>query len=431
MKDRNVWLWIRDTFTDVAIELRSQPAKTVLLIAAVALSVGALVASVGISNSSARQIDGELAASTVRRVNVELSAGYINSAVPAPSRLAQESDESKRDHTEALGAPAAQGETPSAQVRLWPDDAIDKVAAIDTVDDVGLELMLGSSSAPISRAVLADTPLNLDVVGMTSGVLGANGLRTLGASQRWLDDSFPIAFLGERAANSLGIPVTMEPQGLSLVVGSQEYSVAGFITGDNAYAGRVVIPYSMAVQLAGSDATATMAVLTSPGAGSQVARTIRQVIMPQAPQSLSASQVISAEGSRSSVATQMAAQAAWIGAFLIVLAALLIANSMVVAVNARTVEIGVRRALGSSKWKVATVFWLEGGLIGFLGGLVGSTIGTWVILGVAIASGWTAVLTPLWIALGPLLGFAVGMIASAYPALRATRIQPAIAVRTN
>ena len=50
---------------------------------------------------------------------------------------------------------------------------------------------------------------------------------------------------------------------------------------------------------------------------------------------------------------------------------------------------------------------------------------------VAIINGWTAYLDPTWIAMGPILGLTVGIIASAYPALRASSIHPAIAVRSD
>lgn len=104
---------------------------------------------------------------------------------------------------------------------------------------------------------------------------------------------------------------------------------------------------------------------------------------------------------------------------------------MIVSVTARTTEIGVRRALGSSRGRVAAVFWVEGAVTGALGGLVGSAVAAVIIVGVSAISGWTAVLNIGWILLGPLLGAAVGIVASAYPAARASLIHPAIAVRSN
>lgn len=124
-------------------------------------------------------------------------------------------------------------------------------------------------------------------------------------------------------------------------------------------------------------------------------------------------------------------QAAWIGGFLLILTMLLITNSMVVSVTSRTTEIGIRRALGASRSAIAITFLVEGALVGFLGGLAGSVLSALVVLAVSAFSGWSAFLSAVWLAGGPLLGTAVGVLASVYPAVRAARVQPAIAVRSN
>ncbi|MGO1594907.1 MAG: ABC transporter permease, partial [Ancrocorticia sp.] len=79
----------------------------------------------------------------------------------------------------------------------------------------------------------------------------------------------------------------------------------------------------------------------------------------------------------------------------------------------------------------AGVFLFEGGLIGALGGLAGAALASIVITVVAAINSWSAYLNVGWIALGPVLGMVVGLAASAYPAMRAATIQPAIAVRSD
>ena len=76
-------------------------------------------------------------------------------------------------------------------------------------------------------------------------------------------------------------------------------------------------------------------------------------------------------------------------------------------------------------------FWYEGALIGTLGGLAGAVLSSIVVTVVAALNSWTAYLNPSWIAFGPLLGLSVGLLASLYPALRASAIHPAIAVRSD
>lgn len=146
---------------------------------------------------------------------------------------------------------------------------------------------------------------------------------------------------------------------------------------------------------------------TALGAGNQISRVARVAILPATPEKLAASQVVVHEDIRKNVSSQLTRQAAWIGGFLIVLTVLLITNSMVVSVTARTTEIGVRRALGSSRSSVASVFWFEGALIGALGGFAGATLSAITVTAVAIINGWTAYLDPTWIAMGPILGLTV------------------------
>lgn len=113
------------------------------------------------------------------------------------------------------------------------------------------------------------------------------------------------------------------------------------------------------------------------------------------------------------------------------LTCLLITNSMVVSVVARTEEIGLRRALGASRAGVSAVFWAEGLVIGFVGGATGSTVGAVAVVAVAAANRWTAHIDPGFFVVGPALGGFIGLLASAYPAWNATRISPALAVRSD
>lgn len=403
---------VRDLAIDVVIELRSQAAKTALLIMSVALSVGALISSIGISQNAAAQIDADLAAST-------------NTLILVTRTLQEDPDTTQalREEAELDGMPAP--------LLSFPADVEERANRLSTIAASGRILHVSELTTPyITRSIDGAVARQPRVDAATSGYLDAAEIDATNLA--WmLDGKERIALLGDAAAADLGIPVTRHPEGLTVTINGIHYSVVGFLPGDHQLTGSIVIPYDRGLSLVGSDVSTEILVRTEVGAGNQISSIIRHQIMPENPTSLTASGIMTADVARSQVSTQLTQQVLWVGLFLLVLTILLIANSMVVSVTSRTSEIGVRRALGSTRTGVSAVFWFEGMVIGLLGGLGGSAIASWVVLAAAAASGWTAHLNLLMIMTGPLLGGLVGVIASAYPAVRASHIQPAIAVRAN
>jgi ABC-type lipoprotein release transport system permease subunit len=131
----------------------------------------------------------------------------------------------------------------------------------------------------------------------------------------------------------------------------------------------------------------------------------------------------------------------------IIIAAVGIVNTMLMAVMERTREIGTLRALGFGSREVVTLFIWEGGLIGFLGSVVGVAfgVGAAVFLDMlkldmtGLMMGFEKLLPmrmilytevdPLFVAQVMLLGIGVSLLATLLPARRAARIQPAEALR--
>jgi putative ABC transport system permease protein len=388
---------VMDNLADVAIELSARRSRAVLMVLSVGLAIGALVGAFGLPHIAAGQIDGTLAASTLREVVVRPAHGL--------------------DET---------GE--SATTDTFPSDAEARVSQLAPVNAVGRSLEFDTT---ISRFPELD-PRHLAVTlrGATSGYLAAAHIVVAGAAPWYLDSDEPIAFLGTDAARQLGLRETFEPTGLTVVLGGTPCQVAGFLHGPDT-ASLVLVPYRVARAYAGSDGNAQLLADVQPGAGAPVAAVVRQALRPDNPDSLTVSPVQSVDSLRRGVSTQLSRLAGGIGLLLLVLSALLIANSMIVSVVARTPEIGLRRALGTSRLRVASLFLTEGGVTGLIGGLTGGALGVVMIVVACAAASWT-VRIPLWtLAAGPLLGLAVAVLASAYPALRAAEISPALAVRAE
>jgi len=106
-----------------------------------------------------------------------------------------------------------------------------------------------------------------------------------------------------------------------------------------------------------------------------------------------------------------------------------IVNIMLASVTERTREIGVRRALGAKRRDIVTQFLVESITLTTAGGLIGIGIGLLVprlvggMLNIEASISATMVLLPLWMAVG------VGLVAGLYPAFRAARLDPIVALR--
>lgn len=112
-----------------------------------------------------------------------------------------------------------------------------------------------------------------------------------------------------------------------------------------------------------------------------------------------------------------------------------ITNTMFMSVMERTREIGVMKAVGATNARIMEIFLIESALIGFIGGVIGCTVGLIISYGISVASVYFLPISlqftiPLWlIAVG--LGFStvVGIVAGVWPARRAAKMNPVDALR--
>lgn len=130
-----------------------------------------------------------------------------------------------------------------------------------------------------------------------------------------------------------------------------------------------------------------------------------------------------------------------IGAVSLFVAAIGIANTMMMSIYERTKEIGIIKVLGCDMGVIRNMFLLESGFIGFMGGVVGiaGSYGISFIMNRFLSIGQMMTgmegdisRIPLWLA-GAAVIFAVfvGMAAGFFPALRAMRLSPLAAIRNE
>lgn len=130
-----------------------------------------------------------------------------------------------------------------------------------------------------------------------------------------------------------------------------------------------------------------------------------------------------------------------VGGLALLVATLGVANTMMMAIYERTREIGVLKALGATSREVRRMFTADAILLGIIGGIVGVILGTllgrlvdWIghlylesegVVGIGQMS-----IVPPWLAIGALIFAAfIGVLGGLYPAARAARLDPVVALK--
>ncbi len=106
-----------------------------------------------------------------------------------------------------------------------------------------------------------------------------------------------------------------------------------------------------------------------------------------------------------------------------------IMNIMLVSVNERTREIGLRKAVGAARRAVLLQFLIESAALSALGGLCGIASGVGIALILSRFAGWAAIVSPQSVIVSFAFSAAVGVIFGFWPARKASLLSPIEALR--
>jgi putative ABC transport system permease protein len=280
------------------------------------------------------------------------------------------------------------------------------------------------------------TKVGLPVTAASPGALVASGAQLAAGvlfNQFHEATAQDVAVLSKTAAAQLGISsLVNEP---AIFIGGQPFTVVGILADDPRLPQLnlgVTVPESAALRLWGSPqpaGPAQMLIHTRLGAAQVVAEQAAVALRPDNPKLLTATAPVNPAQLKKSVTASFNAVFLALAGVALVIGAVGIANTTLVAVLERSSEIGLRRALGARPRHIAIQFLAESTALGLFGGLVGACLGVLVAIAVTISEHWTALLDSRIVFVAPAAGAAIGLLAGLYPALRASTIEPADALR--
>ncbi|MEU7582270.1 ABC transporter permease [Streptomyces sp. NPDC041068] len=394
----------RDLSAEALAGVVQRPGRSTLTALGTVLGVGTLVTVLGLTATASSQIDARFNRLTATEVTVKDTGGTDSDTV----------------------------------ANAFPADADSRIerlngsrhAGVYWTVGLGRNNLVGASPDPGAERERATT------VAASPGVLRAAGAQM--RHGRVLDRFHErrherVAVIGSALASRLGI--TTLRGNPAVFIDDAPFTVIGIVEDVDRKPDllmSVVVPRSTAEAIWGEPEPgerARMLISTRLGAAQQLATQAATALDPAHPERFTAVPPPDPRTLRTTVTGDLEQLFLLLAGVCLVIGAVGIANTTLVAVMERTGEIGLRRALGARRHHITLQFLTESGFLGALGGVAGTAAGTVAVVAVAYVREWTPVIHPAVLVAAPVTGLVTGLLAGLYPAWRASRVPPAEALR--
>jgi putative ABC transport system permease protein len=380
------------------VGVRTRKLRAALSALGIAIGVAAIVAVLGLSSSSAAQLNAEIAALGTNLLTVQpgqsITGANANLPLAAPSMIARLPGVYQVQSTGATNANVYRSP-------LIP--AVDTNALTVDAGTLALPATAGTSLAhgEFLNAATAREPVC---------VLGAAAAQLLGIDKVFPGERVWVTGTGANGNGGMWLYVAgiLKPDVLSPDVDSSV--LVGFPFAEN--------------YLAFNGYPTTIYVKATTARVNAVYNLLGDQANPEDPSAVDVSQPSSALVAQADAKSAFNTLFLGLGAVALLVGAIGVANIMVISVLERRSEIGLRRALGATRGHIRTQFLAEAIALSLLGGVAGVIAGIAAVAIYAHGRGWATVIpTEAW-AGGLVAALVIGAVAGLLPAIRAARLSP-------
>ncbi|MEV5980793.1 ABC transporter permease [Streptomyces sp. NPDC052114] len=375
-----------------AVGLRARRTRVVLSALGIAIGIATMVAVVGLSQSSKSDLMAKLDRLGTNLLTAEAGKDVAGNAAPLPKSA---------------------------------------VAMVERIGPVQYATATADVDARVRRS---DVVPEERTAGVTTQAARPDLLRTLNARVRegtWLNranERLPVTVLGSVAADRLGVT----SPGEKIMMNDTYVVVVGILDPVELVPNldRVaLVGFPAAERLFRFDGHPSTVFERSPDATVEdVREVLARTANPADPDSVKVSRPSDALAAKAATDKGLTTLMLGLGAVALLVGGVGVANTMVISVLERRAEIGLRRALGATRNAIRLQFLTESLLLSALGGAAGAVLGAAATYGFALAQGWTPVVPPWSLTAGFAATLLIGVAAGLYPAIRASRLHPTVAL---